>query len=125
VGERSPGQIGVVFRDERQNALARHELAGNRVSYGGHPVGEADALVPGLQTLGGVVDDDIVQVVASVIEGANVVTDLELKASDVRCLQVHGAPPAGRLPPVYARRWSRRTNRHPQVGPSWSKVAND
>jgi len=49
VGERSPGQIGVVFRDERQNALARHELAGNRVSYRGHPTGEADALVHGLQ----------------------------------------------------------------------------
>jgi hypothetical protein len=66
----------VVFREERQNALARHGLGRNRISYGGHPVSEADALVPGMQTLEGVPDDDIVHVVASAMEGPNLATDL-------------------------------------------------
>src|SRR5690349_18685664 len=78
--------------EEGQDALARHELGRAWTSYREHTVREADVLVPGLQTLEGVVDDDIVHVVASVMEGPNVVTELVSEASDVLCLQVHPTP---------------------------------
>jgi hypothetical protein len=61
VGAASRSPIGVVFRDERQNDLARRRgLGRNRVSCRGHSVSDADAPVPGLQTLQGVADDHIV-----------------------------------------------------------------
>jgi len=106
----SPSSIGVVFRGERQNDLARRRgLGRNRVSCRGHPVSDADALVPGLRTLQGAADDHIVHVVTSVTEGPKVATDPVFKACDVHCLQVHSAPPA-RIAASLAGRWSRRTN---------------
>ena len=56
--------------------------------------------------------------VASVTEGPKVATDLVSKACDVRCLQVHPAPPA-RIAASLAGRWSRRTKLAPRVGPKW------
>ena len=100
---------------------ARHGLGRNRISYRGHPVSEADALVPGLQTLEGVPDDDIVHAIASAQEGPNVATDLAPEASNVRCLHVHPAPPAREC-----RQFTPGDGPDGQTGaPSWSKVAND
>jgi hypothetical protein len=76
-------------QDSATNHALRSGTPADRVSYRGHPVSDADVLVPGLQTLEDVVDGDIAHVVASVIEGPKVATDLVSKACDVHCLQVH------------------------------------
>src|SRR5262245_41475083 len=97
-------QVRLVLGEELQNTVPSHELAGNPVSHRRRRVDEADAFVPRLQALRDVVHDDIVQrVAAPVIEGANLVADLEPKLRDVRCSQAHGAP-ARRTQQAYLRR---------------------
>src|SRR5215813_11714253 len=88
------GKVPFLFREELQNVVSLHELAGNPVQHRRRRVDEADTLVARAQTSRNEVRDDIVHGgAAAAIEGADVVTFLESEIRDVRSSRDHGSPP--------------------------------
>src|SRR6202020_401277 len=79
--KRAVRHVGLVLGEDGQHAVSGDQLGRTPAAYGGRLVDHGEHLVPGLQALGDVVDDDVVQhVTAAVVEGTDVITGGEISA---------------------------------------------
>src|ERR1700678_3162388 len=91
--EKEPSGMYASSSVRTQHPLSRHEPGRNLTVHRGRLVDHAEDLVPRLQAVGYVIDNDVVEHIATAaVEGAHVVAGDEPEAEVLRCWDCHGQP---------------------------------